>query len=206
MFSGSNCSFWVIDFWLKLIEYGKYISIVRYLLYIIKQDIRKYVTNSWPNSRTECTKFFCGHSWVAGGCFRLEKSKIYFSTFIIKNFFPTGKASPSVSILYIYKFSEKLFVKKKRMLSPNLHNIGIRSSYVHIIGWNLGKIIFCRLIKDSGGMGCLENSKWIKNWITIFYVISSDISLIPNSCSYALSLHIGDNESFKQRKYQKSYH
>ena len=41
------------------------------IFYIIKQDIRIYVPYSWPNGWTDWAEIFCGHSWVAGGCYRL---------------------------------------------------------------------------------------------------------------------------------------
>ena len=46
-----------------------------------KKDIRIYVNNSRPNGSTEWAEIFSGHSWVAGGCFRLKIdffSKLYF--------------------------------------------------------------------------------------------------------------------------------
>ena len=38
-----------------------------HVIYIIKQDIRIYVTYSRPNGWTVWAEFFCGHSWVTGG-------------------------------------------------------------------------------------------------------------------------------------------
>ena len=52
-------------------------------IYIIKRDIRIYVTNSRPNGWTEWAEIFCEHSGVAGWCFRL-KNRIFFNIF----FFP----------------------------------------------------------------------------------------------------------------------
>ena len=58
-------------------------------IYIIKQDIRIYVPYSRPNGWTDWAEIFCGHSGVAGGCFRQKKSIIFLKTFLkkIKNFF-----------------------------------------------------------------------------------------------------------------------
>ena len=42
-------------------------------IYIIKQDIRIYVPYSRPNGWTDWAEIFCGHSWLAGGCYRLKK-------------------------------------------------------------------------------------------------------------------------------------
>ena len=36
-------------------------------IYIIKQDIRIYVSNSQPNGWTDRVEFFCGHSGVLRG-------------------------------------------------------------------------------------------------------------------------------------------
>ena len=43
------------------------IILLGYLIYIIKQDIRKYVPYSRPNGWTDWAEIFCGHSGVAGG-------------------------------------------------------------------------------------------------------------------------------------------
>ena len=44
------------------------------LIYIIKQYNRLCVTNSRPNGLTDWADIFCGHSWVARGCFKLKKN------------------------------------------------------------------------------------------------------------------------------------
>ena len=43
--------------------------------------------------------FFCGHSWVAGGCYRLKKSKKNSQHF----FFIFPRATPGSSASYKYK-------------------------------------------------------------------------------------------------------
>ena len=50
-----------------------------------------YVPSGRPKSWTEWDEFFCGHSWVTGGCYRLKK---------IRNFFPLVTPGPSASIQY----------------------------------------------------------------------------------------------------------
>ena len=47
------------------------------LIYMIKQDIRifAYVTYSRLNDWTDWAQIFYGHSWVAGGWYRLKKIK-----------------------------------------------------------------------------------------------------------------------------------
>ena len=47
-----------------------------YYIFIIKQDVRIYVTDSRPNGGTELVDIFCGHSGVAAG--RLKKICIFF--------------------------------------------------------------------------------------------------------------------------------
>ena len=56
-------------------------------IYIIKQDIRIYVPCSRPNGWTDWADIFCGHSWVAGGCYRLKKFKFFFQNFFFRKFF-----------------------------------------------------------------------------------------------------------------------
>ena len=38
-----------------------------------------YVGYSRPNGWTDWAEIFCKHSWVAGGCYRLKKSKKQFN-------------------------------------------------------------------------------------------------------------------------------
>ena len=69
-------------------------------------SIRIYVPYSRLNGWTDWAEIFCGHSWVAGGCYRLKNNskfffqiiflfskKKIFKTFKKKNF-STGKAGP----------------------------------------------------------------------------------------------------------------
>ena len=62
-------------------------------IYLIKQDIRIYiyiyiyVAYSRPNGRTDCAETCCGHSGVAGGCYRLKEFEIFLSTFFFNFFF-----------------------------------------------------------------------------------------------------------------------
>ena len=47
------------------------------IIYIIKQRhsyIYTYVAYSRPNGWTEWAEIFCGHAWVAGGCYRLKNN------------------------------------------------------------------------------------------------------------------------------------
>ena len=62
------------------------------LIYIIKQDIHIniYVAYSRPNGWTDWAEFFCGQSWVAGGCYRLKNSTFKNNFY----FFSTGNAWP----------------------------------------------------------------------------------------------------------------
>ena len=49
---------------------------------------------SRPNGWTDWAYIFCGHSWVAGGCYRLKDFDIFFnffSKFLFFNFFPHGQ-------------------------------------------------------------------------------------------------------------------
>ena len=49
-----------------------------------------YVAYSRPNGWTDWAEIVCGHSWVAGGCYRLKKS----------NFFPRATPGPSANFIY----------------------------------------------------------------------------------------------------------
>ena len=61
-------------------------------IYILKQDIRTlYVAYRRPNGWTDWAEIFCGHSWVAAGCYRLNKIlKSFLQIFL----FFTGNAVP----------------------------------------------------------------------------------------------------------------
>ena len=61
-----------------------------------KQNTRIYVAYSRPNGWTDWAEIFCGHSWVAGGCYR---HKIHFFQFY---FFSRATPGSSASILYNY--------------------------------------------------------------------------------------------------------
>ena len=50
-------------------------------IYIIKQDIHIYVAYSRPNCWTDWAEIFCGHSWVARGCYRLKNR--FFPDFLL---------------------------------------------------------------------------------------------------------------------------
>ena len=51
-----------------------------------------YVPYSWPNGWTDWAEFFCGHSWMAGGLYRLKKFENYFSKFFfLENLFFHGQ-------------------------------------------------------------------------------------------------------------------
>ena len=45
-------------------------------------------------------KFFCGHSWVARGCYRLLKNSKFFFKFLF--FF--SRATPGPSAIFIFKW------------------------------------------------------------------------------------------------------
>ena len=49
---------------------GKQLQVIIYN--IIKQDIRIYMLPSRSNGSTDQTEICFGHSWVAGGCYRLN--------------------------------------------------------------------------------------------------------------------------------------
>ena len=73
------------------------------LIYKIKQEIHVCVAYSRPNSWTEWTEIFCGHSWVAGGvigkkigCFSL---KVYFFKIF---FFPHEQRRALQLVSYIF--------------------------------------------------------------------------------------------------------
>ena len=70
-------------------------------IYIIKQDIRIYVPYSLPNGWTDWAKNFCGHSWVAEGCYTLKKCEFcfFFKNYFFKFFFLRATPGPSASIL-----------------------------------------------------------------------------------------------------------
>ena len=61
---------------------------------MIKQDIRTYIYMLFIAGQTGWTdwaEFFCGHSWVAGGCYRVISLKnLYFFQIFLKYFFSTG--------------------------------------------------------------------------------------------------------------------
>ena len=42
-----------------------------------------YVAYSWPNGWIDWAEIFCGHSWVAGGCYRLKKNSICLNYLIL---------------------------------------------------------------------------------------------------------------------------
>ena len=51
-----------------------------------------YVPYSWPNGWTDWAEIFCGHLWVAGGCYRLKKNSNFFpENVFIKIFFFHGQ-------------------------------------------------------------------------------------------------------------------
>ena len=60
-----------------------------------------YVTYSRPNGWTDWAEFFCGHSWVAGGCYRLKDSKLKKKYKFL--FFPRATPGPSASCFIMYK-------------------------------------------------------------------------------------------------------
>ena len=49
-----------------------------------------YIAYNRPNGLTEWAEFFCGHLWLAGGCFRLKKVQFFF----LQISFYTGNAGP----------------------------------------------------------------------------------------------------------------
>ncbi len=51
------------------------IEYVKYKNY--KKNIRIYVAYSRPNGWTDLAKIWCGHLWVARGCYRLKKSNVF---------------------------------------------------------------------------------------------------------------------------------
>ena len=65
-------------------------------IYIIKQDSHIYVPYSRPNGWTDWAEILCGHSGVAGGCYRLKNRNFFFlfEKFFFQIFFFTGNAGP----------------------------------------------------------------------------------------------------------------
>ena len=61
--------------------YKYFFTTIVFPIYIIKHDIRIYVTDSRSNGWTEWADIFCGHSLVAIGCFRLKKNLTFFNFF-----------------------------------------------------------------------------------------------------------------------------
>ena len=59
------------------------------ILMIIKQDILIYiyVVYSRPNGWTDWADFFCGHSWVAGECYRLKKLEFFDPKYFFQKFY-----------------------------------------------------------------------------------------------------------------------
>ena len=56
-----------------------------------------------PNSWTEWADIFCGHSWVAGGCYRLKKTKkMFFQIFF-------SRATPGLLASFIYSYNLIIF-------------------------------------------------------------------------------------------------
>ena len=82
-------------------------------IYIIKQDIRIYVSYSRPKGWTELANIFCGHSWVAGGCYGLKKkTKIIFQQFFFNICFPRATSGPSASYTYRAEIFRKVGSRK----------------------------------------------------------------------------------------------
>ena len=76
-------------------------------IYIIKQDSRIYIYMLSIAGQTAGPiglKFFCGHSWVDGGCYKLILKKIFFLDIIFKIFKKisfAGSAGPFSLLLII---------------------------------------------------------------------------------------------------------
>ena len=79
------------------------------LIYIIKQDIHIciYVAYSRPNGWTDWADKFCGHSWVAGGCYRLNKMENIFSEYFVQIFFFHWQRRALQLVAYILRSQRK---------------------------------------------------------------------------------------------------
>ena len=58
-----------------LLELYIYYMYIIYI-YIIKQDIHMYVAYSRQNDWTDWAEIFCGHSWMAEGCYKLYSYRL----------------------------------------------------------------------------------------------------------------------------------
>ena len=82
--------------WSGLFQAVKYIiyiiiTIIKFVVVIIIIFIISFVcmydAYSRPNGLTDCAEICCGHSGVAGGCYRLKEFEIFLSTFFFNFFF-----------------------------------------------------------------------------------------------------------------------
>ena len=77
---------------------------------------------SRPNGWTDWAEIFCGYLWVAGGCYRLKKSKIFF----LKFFFPkalqlvnNNTLKHNNTVLILPHFIYKHFVRNIKNIDRN---------------------------------------------------------------------------------------
>ena len=99
-------------------------------IYIIKQDIRIYVPYSRPNGWTEWAKIFCGHSWVAGGCYRLKNQNFFFPKFFFQHFFFHGQRQALQLVLNKTKLYNKVYNPFKNQKHQQMLSIFCRVFYV----------------------------------------------------------------------------
>ena len=68
-----------------------------------------FVAYSRPNGWTDWAEIVCGHSWVAGGCYRLKKLDFFFQNIFFFYIFFHGQRR-ALQLVFIYLYVHKLTI------------------------------------------------------------------------------------------------